>query len=249
MGLWQWINTTFHKFGSPKYFYDLTDKILPWCWAGVLLFLVPGIIWGLAFAPPDYYQGNSYRIIYIHVPAAGIAMGGYAMMAIAGLVTLVWRMKMADVVAKVVAPIGASFTFLCLVTGAIWGKPTWGTWWEWDARLTSMLILFFLYVGVMALRSAIEHPDTAARATAVLSIVGIVNLPIIRYSVNWWNTLHQPSSIKLTGTSLAPEMLYPLLACIIGFYFLFAVLVILAARNEVLLREYRSHWVKQQVKD
>ena len=137
--------------------------------------------------PPEKYQGNSYRIMYIHVPSASIAMGGYAMMAIAGVIVLVWRMKMAEMVAKSLAPIGASFAFLCLVTGAIWGKPTWGTWWVWDARLTSMLILLFLYVGVMALNTAIDNAQTAARATAVLSIVGAVNLPIIKYSVEWWN--------------------------------------------------------------
>ncbi|HCB40693.1 MAG TPA: heme ABC transporter permease, partial [Gammaproteobacteria bacterium] len=166
--------------------------MLPWLVALSVLLLIPGLIYGLGFAPPEKYQGNSYRVIYIHVPAASIAMAGYVMMAVAGVIVLVWRMKMAEMVAKSVAPIGASFAFICLVTGSIWGKPTWGTWWVWDARLTSMLILLFLYLGVMALNAAIENAQSAARATAVLSIVGAVNLPIIKYSVEWWNTLHQP---------------------------------------------------------
>nr|WP_232339809.1 heme ABC transporter permease [Ketobacter sp. MCCC 1A13808] len=221
--------------------------MLPWLIAATVLLLVPGLIYGLAFAPPERYQGDSYRIIYIHVPAASIAMGGYIMMAVAGVVVLVWRMKMAEMVARCLAPIGASFTFICLVTGSIWGKPTWGTWWVWDARLTSMLVLLFLYIGVMALNSAINNAQSAARATAVLSIVGAVNLPIIKYSVNWWNTLHQPASIKMTSSAIDPEMLFTLLSCIGGFYCLFAVLLINSTRCEVLQREQRSNWVKKTV--
>ena len=237
----------YHKFGSPKYFYDITGKMLPWLVGASVLLLVPGLIYGLAFAPPEMYQGNSYRVIYIHVPAASIAMSGYMLMAVCGVVVLVWRMKMAEMVAKTVAPIGASFAFICLVTGSIWGKPTWGTWWVWDARLTSMLILLFLYLGVMALNAAIDNAQSAARATAVLSIVGAVNLPIIKYSVEWWNTLHQPASIGMTGSSIDAEMLYTLLTCIAGFYCLFAVLVIMSTRCEVLLREQRSRWVRKLV--
>ncbi|MGB3619963.1 heme ABC transporter permease [Ketobacter sp. MCCC 1A13808] len=225
----------------------MTGKMLPWLIAATVLLLVPGLIYGLAFAPPERYQGDSYRIIYIHVPAASIAMGGYIMMAVAGVVVLVWRMKMAEMVARCLAPIGASFTFICLVTGSIWGKPTWGTWWVWDARLTSMLVLLFLYIGVMALNSAINNAQSAARATAVLSIVGAVNLPIIKYSVNWWNTLHQPASIKMTSSAIDPEMLFTLLSCIGGFYCLFAVLLINSTRCEVLQREQRSNWVKKTV--
>lgn len=221
--------------------------MLPWLVAFSVLFLIPGVIYALGFVPPEKYQGDSYRIMYIHVPAASIAMGGYAMMAVAGVIVLVWRMKMAEMVAKSLAPIGASFAFLCLITGSIWGKPTWGTWWVWDARLTSMLILLFLYIGVMALNTAIDNAQTAARATAVLSIVGAVNLPIIKYSVQWWNTLHQPASIRMTSTSMDPEMLFTLLSCIAGFYCLFAVILIMATRCEVLQREQRSRWVKQLV--
>jgi len=241
------IKRLYHKFGSPRYFYDLTGKMLPWLVVLSVLLLVPGLIYALGFVAPEKYQGNSYRVMYIHVPAASIAMGGYFMMAVAGVIVLVWRMKMAEMVAKCIAPIGASFTFICLVTGSIWGKPTWGTWWVWDARLTSMLILLFLYLGVMALNAAIENAQSAARATAVLSVVGAVNLPIIKYSVEWWNTLHQPASISMTGSKIAPEMLYTLLTCIGGFYCLFAVLVILSTRCEILYREQRSSWVRKLV--
>lgn len=221
--------------------------MLPWLVVLSLVLIIPGIVYALAFVPPEKYQGDSYRIMYIHVPAASIAMGGYAMMAIAGVVVLVWRMKMAEMVAKSVAPIGASFAFICLITGSIWGKPTWGTWWVWDARLTSMLVLLFLYLGVIALNSAIENAQSAARATALLSIVGAVNLPIIKYSVDWWNTLHQPASIKMTSSAMVPEMLFTLLTCMGGFYCLFGVLLLMATRCEILQREQRSRWVKQLI--
>ena len=247
--MFETIKRLYHQFGSPRYFYELTGRMLPWLVAISVLLITPGLVWGLAFAPPDYLQGNSYRIMYIHVPAASIAMGGYVAMAIAGVIVLVWRMKMAEMVARAMAPIGASFCFLCLVTGSIWGKPTWGTWWVWDARLTSMLILLFLYIGVIALNMAIENPQTAARATAVLSIVGVINIPIIKYSVNWWNTLHQPASITMTSSTMAPQMLEPLLLSIFGFYFLFAVLVIMATRCEILEREQRSSWVRRLVSE
>lgn len=248
MSLWDSITRLYHKFGSPKYFYELSGKLLPWFTGLTLLTLLPGIVWGLGFAPMDEEQGHSYRIIFLHVPAAGVAMGGYIMMAVAAAVGLVWKMKMADMVAKAIAPIGASFTFLCLVTGSVWGKPTWGTWWVWDARLTSMLVLFFLYIGFIALQNAIENPTSAAKASGILAIVGVVNLPIIKYSVNWWNTLHQPATIKITESSaIDASMLYPLLLSMAGFYCLFGLLVLLAARNEVLLREQRSRWVQQEV--
>jgi len=238
----------YHKLGSPKYFYELTDKMLPWLIGITVILLVPGVVLGLGFAPMDEEQGHSYRIMFIHVPAASVAMSAYMMMAVAGAISLIWKMKMAEVITKCCAPIGASFALLCLVTGAIWGKPTWGTWWVWDARLTSMLVLFFLYVGVIALGSAIENAQSAAKATALLSIVGAVNLPIIKYSVDWWNTLHQTSSVKVTeGASMPAEMLTPLLLCVFGFYFLFSVVIVLAARGEVLQREQRSNWVKQRV--
>ncbi len=237
----------YHKMGSPKYFYGISGTLLPWLLALSVLLIIPGIIYGLAFAPPERYQGDSYRIIYIHVPAASIAMTGYFMMAVAGVVVLVWRMKMAEMLAKAIAPIGASFAFICLVTGSIWGKPTWGTWWVWDARLTSMLILLFLYLGIIALNNAISNAQSAARATAVLSIVGAINLPIIKYSVNWWNTLHQPASIKMNSSAIDPEMLLTLLTCIGGFYALFFSLLLISIRNEILQREQRTQWVRKLV--
>jgi len=222
--------------------------MLPWLIGFTVVLLIPGVILGLGFAPMDEEQGHSYRIMFIHVPAASISMSAYVMMAVAGAIGLIWKMKMAEIVAKCCAPIGASFALLCLLTGSIWGKPTWGTWWVWDARLTSMLVLFFLFMGVIALNNAFENAQSAAKATALLSIVGVVNLPIIKYSVEWWNTLHQTASIKVTeGASMPAEMLTPLLMCIFGFYFLFSVLVVVASRAEVLEREQRSKWVKQLV--
>ncbi len=242
------IKLYYHKFGTPKYFYELTSKMLPWLIGCTVLLLIPGLVLALGFAPIDEEQGHSYRIMFVHVPAASLAMSAYIMMAVAGAIGLIWKMKMAEIVAKCIAPIGASFTLLCLLTGSIWGKPTWGTWWVWDARLTSMLVLLFLYVGVIALNNAIENAQSAAKATALLSIVGVVNLPIIKYSVEWWNTLHQTASISVTeGVAMPAEMLTPLLMCIFGFYFLFSVLIIIASRGEVLLREQRSKWVQQIV--
>ena len=247
--MFQTIKRLYHQFGSPRYFYDLTGKMLPWLVAATVLLVVPGLVWGLAFAPPDYLQGNSYRIMFIHVPAASLAMGGYVMMAVAGVIVLVWRMKMAEMVARCIAPIGASFAFLCLVTGAIWGKPTWGTWWVWDARLTSMLILLFLYIGVIALNMAIENAQSAARATAVLSIVGVVNIPIIKYSVEWWNTLHQPASnFSMDNESaFGPEIWVPLVIMIFAVYCFFVISLILSTRNEILRRERRAQWVQDIV--
>lgn len=208
-----------------------------------------GIIWGLAFAPKDYLQGNSYRIIFIHVPSAFLAQSVYIMMASAAIVTLVWRMKLADVFVKSVAPVGAVLTFLALFTGAVWGKPTWGTWWIWDARLTSMLILLFLYFGVIALGAAISDEKSSARAVAVLVLVGVVNIPIIKYSVEWWNTLHQPATFKLTEKPTMPvEMWLPLLLVVIGLYLLFGWLALVRMQTEILYRERRTHWVKTLIR-
>lgn len=242
--MWQFI----HKLGSPKWFYGIAGRLMPWFLVPGLLLLLTGIVWGLAFAPPDYLQGNSYRIIYIHVPTAFLAQACYVMMAAAGLVTLVWRMKLADVFVKAVAPVGAVVTFLALFTGSVWGKPTWGTWWIWDARLTSMLILLFLYFGVIALGNAIADEKSAARAVAVLVLVGVVNIPIIKYSVEWWNTLHQPATLKLTEKpSMPPEMWVPLVLSIVGLYLLFGWLACLRMQTEILHRERRARWVRELV--
>ena len=237
-----------HRLGSPRWFYDLTRRsgsVLTW--VGAVL-LVVGTVWGLVFAPPDYQQGNSFRIMYLHVPSALLAEHCYMLMGFAGVVLLVWRMKLADMVLAQAAPIGASFTLLALVTGAIWGHPTWGTWWVWDARTTSMLVLFFLYVGLIALRGAISREETAARACAVLAIVGMIDIPIIKYSVDWWLTLHQPSTFKLTGKPSMPAVMWlPLLVNVIGLYTLFAGLLIGGVRNEILARERRTQWVRELV--
>ena len=240
--------TFFHKLGSPKWFYDISGKWLPWFAVISALLLILGSIWGLAFAPADYQQGNSFRIIYIHVPSAILAQSCFMMMAVAGAIGLIWKMKLADMFVKAAAPVGASFTFLALLTGAVWGKPTWGTWWVWDARLTSMLILLFLYFGIMALQSAIEDAATAAKASAVLALVGMVNIPIIKYSVEWWNTLHQPATFTLTEKPAMPvEMWVPLLVMVIGFYCFFTTVILLRTRNEILERERRTNWVKKLV--
>lgn len=242
--MWQVI----HKMGSPPWFYRFAGSVLRWALPLVLLLLIVGGVWGLLFAPPDFRQGNSYRIIYIHVPASVVALAGYYVMAFAGAVSLIWKVKMADTAMRAVAPIGAALTFIGLATGAVWGKPTWGTWWVWDARITSMLILFFLYVGIMALFDAYENKAAAAKACAVLSLVGMVNIPIIYKSVDWWYSLHQPASIKFSGSSaIDPSMLYPLLVMIVAFYGLFACCVLLNMRAELLDSHRRAHWLQREI--
>ncbi len=241
---WTW----FHKWGSPKWFYEMSGRWLPWLGVAAILLLVVGLAWGLAFAPPEKYQLDSYRIIYIHVPAAFLAQSCYLLMAIAGVVSLVWKMKLADVALQQAAPIGAWLCFVSLVSGAIWGKPTWGTYWIWDARLTSMLILLFLYFGVIALGNAISNRDSAAKACAVLALVGAVNIPIIKYSVDFWNTLHQPATFTVTGkASMSADMWLPLLISVLGFYCFFATVLLMRMRLEVLRREARASWVKAEV--
>ena len=240
--------TFFHKLGSPPWLYAISGSILRWLLPLTLVALATGLLWGLLFTAPDFRQGNSYRIIYIHVPAAVVALAGYYVMAAAGAVSLIWKMKMADVAMKACAPIGAALTFVALVTGAIWGKPTWGTWWVWDARITSMLILLFLYLGVVALHEAYDNKAAASKACAVLSLVGMVNIPIIYKSVDWWYSLHQPASIKFTGEStIDPSMLYPLLLMIGSFYALFTCSLLMNMRTEILSREARTGWVQKLV--
>jgi len=240
----------FYQLASPKWFYDFTGILIPWFALASAVLLTIGTVWGLAFAPPDYQQGNSFRIIYIHVPGAILAQSCYMLMAVAGAIGLIWKIKMAHVVAKSCAPIGASMAILALASGAIWGKPTWGAWWVWDARLTSMLILFFLYLGVMALHSAFENETSGDQSSAVLALVGLVNIPIIKYSVEWWNTLHQPATFKLTEKpAMPPEMWLPLLVMIFGFYCFFGLVLMIRARTEVLERESRTSWVKAIVEE
>lgn len=208
--------TVLHKLASPPHFYGLSARMIPWFLGAGLLLMIYGTYAGLFLAPPDYQQGDAFRIIYVHVPAAYLSMMAYGVMAIAAGIGLIWRMKLAHAVAAGAAPLGAWFTFLALATGSIWGRPMWGTWWEWgDPRLTSELILLFLYFGYMALRSAIDDTARADKASAVLALVGAVNIPIIHYSVEWWSSLHQgPTLIREGGPAIVAEMLYPLLAMI-----------------------------------
>ncbi|WP_139558768.1 heme ABC transporter permease [Methylotetracoccus oryzae] len=238
--------TFLHKFASPKHFYRIAGKMIPWLAALTVLFMVAGLYFGLFVAPPDYQQGESYRIMFIHVPSAWMSLFVYVFMAVAAAIHLIWNIKLADVMASSSAVLGASFTFLALATGSLWGKPMWGAWWVWDARLTSELILLFLYLGYIALVSAIDDKRAAGRAGGVLILVGVVNIPIIHYSVEWWNTLHQgPTVTKFDKPSIHLSMLLPLLLMAAAFQFYFFTLVLMRARTEVLERERRSAWVEE----
>ncbi|HIG66572.1 MAG TPA: heme ABC transporter permease [Porticoccaceae bacterium] len=237
---WVW----FYRLGSPLWFYQTTTRWLPWLSLLAFMLLATGLVWGLGFAPQDAKQGNSFRIIYMHVPASFLALVGYFLMAAAGAIGLIWKMKLSYMVMKAAAPIGAALTFLALFTGAVWGKPTWGSYWVWDARITSMLILLFLYFGVLALQYAFHNEEASNKASAVLALVGTVNIPIIYKSVDWWYTLHQPSTIKLTSApSMHPDMFQPLLVMILGFYCFYVVALCLFTRVEILRRERKTTWV------
>jgi heme exporter protein C len=217
---------------NPARFMRLSAKALPWCGWAAVAFLAVGLYWSLVVAPPDYQQGDTVRIMYVHVPAAWWALGVYLFVALASAVALVWRHPLAQVAAREAAPIGAAITFVCLASGSLWGRPMWGTWWVWDARLTSVLILFFLYLGYIALANAFEDPSRGGRAGSVLALVGAVNLPIIKFSVDWWNTLHQPASVmRLGGPTIAFSMLAPLLVMATGFGLLFIALLMLRMRS------------------
>ena len=232
------MQTLTQRLANPTRFMELSGKLLPWVAALAASLIAYGLYLVFFVAPPDYQQGETVKIMYIHVPSAWLAMMGYAFVALSSFGLLVFRHPLADVSAKAAAPIGAAFTFLALVTGSLWGKPMWGTYWVWDARLTSVLILFFLYLGLMALRSSLEDESLAAKLTAVLALVGVAILPVIKFSVEWWNTLHQPS----TGftKSVDPSMRTPLLIMALGFSALFVVMHMMAMRNEVLRRRVKS---------
>lgn len=230
---------------SPKTFYRFGSVVLPWLTVFFLLFLSYGLIGGLFLAPADYQQGDGFRIIYVHVPCAFLSLMVYGVMSAAAFSALVWRIKMAYLVIKHSAPIGAMFTFLALVTGSLWGKPMWGTWWIWDARLTSELILLFIYLGIMLFQSAAQHKNAGGRAVAILVLVGLVDLPIIHYSVYWWNTLHQGSTLRLMSPSaIDASMLYPLLAMIAAFALYYAIVLITRIRIELTLQHANPHWLK-----
>ena len=230
-----------HQLAKPERLYQLCGRLVPWCAVACIASLLLAWVWGFGYAPPDYQQGDSFRIMYIHVPAAMWSMGVYSAMAVAAFTGLVWQMKMADLVSAAMAPVGAVFTFIALVTGSAWGKPMWGTWWIWDARLTSELVLLFLYLGVIALYHAFDDRRTAGRAASVLILVGVINLPIIHFSVQWWNTLHQGSS-GLMQQAIAPPMRTPLRWAILGYLLLFITLTLLRLRNLILLTERRRPW-------
>jgi heme exporter protein C len=226
---------------NPTRVLSLVDSIVPWLTALTAIFFAAGLYLAFFVAPPDYQQGETVRIMFIHVPAAWLAMFGYMLIAVASLGTLIWRHPLADVAAKTAVPIGATFAFITLVTGSLWGKPMWGTYWVWDARMTSMLVLFLLYLGLAALWQAIEEPGRAGRAAAILALVGVINIPIIKFSVDWWNTLHQPASVvRLGGPTIDSSMLVPLAVMAVAFTLLFVVLHLIAMRAEILRRRVQA---------
>src|SRR5947207_4827985 len=230
---------------NPTRFLNFANRGLPWLAAATAIAFAVGIYSG-SVAPADYQQGATVKIMFIHVPAALLGMIGWGVMSLAALGTLVWRHPLADVAAKTAAPIGAAFTLMCLVTGSLWGRPMWGTYWVWDARLTSVLVLFLMYLGVIALWRTMDDPSRAARAAAVLTLVGAVNLPIIKFSVNWWNTLHQDASVlRLDGPAIHPSILIPLFAMFVAFVLLFLTLHLAAMRNEIMRRRVRTLMMMQ----
>jgi len=238
--MWKWL----HPYAKTERTYYLCQSLLPWFSLFGLAVILFATVWGLAFAPMDYQQSEAYRIIYVHVPSAVLSKSLYSAMAIAAFIGLVWQVKTSFMAMIALAPIGATVTFVSLVTGAVWGKPMWGTWWEWDARLTSQLILLFLFLGVISLYKAFEDKQQAGKAAGVMAIVGVINLPIIHYSVEWWNTLHQGASImKFDKPSMPAEMLWPLLLSILGWALVSGAIFLLRMQNEILQREHRRPWV------
>ena len=242
---WTW----FHRLGSPPYVYRLAERLTPWfAWSAAILILA-GLYDGLVLAPPDYQQGDGFRIIYVHVPTAWLSQMIYVWMAVAAAVGLIWRIKVAHSVAAACAPIGASFTAVALGTGMLWGKPMWGAYWVWDVRLTTELLTLFLYLGYMGLRASFDDLQRADRASAVLAVVGVVNVPIVKYSVVWWNSLHQGSSLSLTGKdTIATPMLIPLLVSMLGFTLYFGAVLLVRLRAEVLRRERAASWISEVVR-
>ena len=231
-------------YANPARFNALAQSVLPWCAGLTVLLFVVGLYYSLVVAPQDYQQGETVRIMFIHVPAAWMALACYSVMALASAVAIIWRHPLADVAAKTAAPIGACFTFLALFTGSLWGKPMWGTWWVWDARLTSVFVLFLLYLGYIAIWQAIEEPARAARLAAIVALVGFINVPIIKYSVEWWNSLHQPASVfRADGPTIHSSILTPLLIMAAAYTMLFLTLHLIAMRTEIMRR--RIHNMEQ----
>ena len=241
---WTWI----HKLGSPPHAYALAARLTPWfAWPAALL-IAAGLYGGLVLAPADYQQRDAFRIVYVHAPSAWMSLMVYTTMAVTAAIGLVWRIKVSHAVAASCGPIGASFAVAALATGSLWGRPMWGTFWEWDPRLTSELILLFLYLGYMALRSSIDDLSRADRASALLAVVGVINVPIIHYSVEWWNSLHQTATVmKFAKPAMPPAMLVPLLMMLLGFTLLFLSLLLVRVRGEILRRERAASWVREAV--
>jgi heme exporter protein C len=240
--MWLW----FYKLASPPHAYRLLGAIRPWLFWPAIAMLLVGVYGGLVLAPPDYQQKDAYRIMYVHVPSASLSLMVYVVMAVAAAIGVIWRIKLAHAVAAGCAPIGTWFTVLALATGSIWGKPMWGTWWEWDPRLTSELVLLFLYLGYMALRASFDDIQRADRASAILAIVGVVNVPIVKYSVVWWNSLHQGPSISLLGKpTIVGSMLWPLLLLTLAFVLYFGAVLCNRVRAEILLRERQPAWLTE----
>jgi len=242
--MWTW----FYKLASPPYVYGVAKAFAPWALTLAAIAIGYGLIDGLAFAPPDYQQGDAFRIIYVHAPSAWMSLSAYSVMAVAGAIALIWRIKVGHAVAAASAPIGASFTLAALATGSLWGRPMWGTYWAWDPRLTTELIQLFLYVGVMALRPAFEDAGRGDRAAALLAIVGLVNVPIVHFSVQWWNSLHQGATVAQFGRSkMDPSMLWPLLSMLLGFTLFYAGVLCIRLRGEILNRERNATWVREAI--
>ena len=242
--MWLW----FHKLSSPPYAYRIAGTLRPWFLWPALALMAVAAYGGLVLSPPDYQQKDAFRIIYVHVPPASMSLMVYVVMAVASAVGIIWRMKLAHALAAACAPVGAWFTALTLAVGSIYGKPMWGTWWEWDPRLTSELIQLFLYLGYMALRASFDDTQRADRASAILAIVGVVNVPIVKYSVIWWNSLHQgPSISKLDKPSIDPSMLWPLLLMMLAFVLYFAAVMCNRVRAEILRRERNARWLVEDI--
>lgn len=245
--MWSFINKPLSNMISPKKFFNLSNKILPWLTALFIFSFSYGMIGGLILAPTDDVQGDGFRILYVHAPCAFLSLFIFTVMALAAIAGTVWRLKLAFLVIRHSAPIGAGFTFLALLTGSLWGKPMWGTWWIWDARLTSELILLFLYVGIILFQSAISQKQTGEHATAILVLVGFIDIPIIHYSVYWWNTLHQGATLKVFSPSaIDPSMMYPLLAMITAFLLYYVIVLFVRMGYELTALEANHHWLRDK---
>ncbi len=242
--MWKWL----HPYAKTQKAYQLCNTFMPYFAVITIVCFAVGWVWGLAFAPADYQQKDSYRIIFIHVPSAIMSMGAYSSMAIAAFIAMVWQLRNAELAVIAIAPVGAAVTAIALITGAAWGKPMWGAWWVWDARLTSELILLFLYLGVIALYHSFEDKAAAGKASCILALVGVVNLPIIHFSVEWWNTLHQGATItKFDGSAIHPSMFWPLMINIVAFVGVIGWVTLIRLKNEIIQREKHRPWVRELV--